>query len=59
MEMRDHLSPELAATVSRFLGINRTFNGYLVVVILNVCSRSSLTHPGDPDVRGVALGVSG
>lgn len=36
VDLRDHMPPELAATVSRFIGINMTYDGYIVVAMPGV-----------------------
>jgi hypothetical protein len=63
LDIKDHLPAELAKTVSRFLGINMTYDGFLVVAmpgVVAVVSRD-LSHvfaapmPGEAIDNGICL----
>lgn len=66
-DVRDHMDPELAATVTRFLGINISYDGYIVASlsgVVAVVSRDLATvHlaplPGEAIDNGLALDEAG
>ena len=67
VDIRDHMSPELAKTVTRFLGINMTYDGYIVVAmpgVVGVVSRDLqkvwlAPIPGENVDNGICLDDKG